>query len=184
MPASVIRKLVLLTLLFGLASFGLVATTVVGAAYAHHAASFHGVCGPDPADIPEHACGEEDYLAEFWGGFNGAGLFMLACMVSFPSAGILSYAMCVAFVRSWDERKRLAVALRNVTPAFAAGVFAWFAMGWLEQLLFVVPVVSEHFNSLPAYLAIRVFLSPCVSAAACALLLRTLLSREAFAQSQ
>jgi len=56
----------------------LVPVLLIGALFLDHAADYHGVCGPYAMDIPEHPCPRHEYLVNFFGGFSGLALTMIA----------------------------------------------------------------------------------------------------------
>jgi hypothetical protein len=60
-----------------------------------HAASYAGVCGPYPTDIPAHACGFEEYLVNFFEPFAMAGLLVIsiASMVATTALVALAWAL-------------------------------------------------------------------------------------------
>ena len=83
------KRLVSTSLLF----IPLLPTMVVLALALHHAIGFRGVCGPYATDIPAHACGFGTYLANFFGGFSGIALTLIA--------GASALLACVIVALGW-----------------------------------------------------------------------------------
>ena len=76
----------------------LVPALVVGAHLLDHAVDFHGVCGPYAPDIPEHPCPEAEYLANFFGGFSGIALTMIAIAGAGGTSLVVGAGWALAFV--------------------------------------------------------------------------------------
>lgn len=79
-------------------------TAPVAGAYALHAVSYRGTCGPHAPDIAAHACDRATYLAEFGAGFAGVGLMVLTAAVGVPLAIVMG---SFAVVRTRRRRGRL-----------------------------------------------------------------------------
>jgi hypothetical protein len=68
--------------------------------FAVYAASYKGVCGPHPTDIPARPCGYGDYLGDFLGdAFAVAGLLMIDVAV-FVAAALLASVFTLLWVTS------------------------------------------------------------------------------------
>lgn len=62
---------------------------VVGVLFAGHASGYTGTCGPYAPDIAAHPCSFETYAENFYGGFSGVALLLIAAAV-FGGAVVLS----------------------------------------------------------------------------------------------
>lgn len=60
--------------------------------FVDHAAGYHGTCGPYPTDIPAYPCGFEEYATNFFGGFSGIALFMVALVTGVGAAASVAAA--------------------------------------------------------------------------------------------
>lgn len=50
--------------------------------FVHHVATYRGICGPHPTDIPAHSCGFATYSREFFTGWEAIGFVILdACLL-------------------------------------------------------------------------------------------------------
>lgn len=68
----------------------------VGAFFVDHAAGYHGTCGPYPTDIPAYPCGFVEYATDFFGGFSGIALTMIAI-----ATGLGAFALVAAAWGAW-----------------------------------------------------------------------------------
>ncbi|MBN1618290.1 hypothetical protein JW887_03020 [Candidatus Dojkabacteria bacterium] len=76
-----IALLILTYFLLALSIPVIVDVLVIGTLYMGHLMSYSGVCGPYATDIPVYSCDLDEYLQNFWGGFNGLGLVFLAIII-------------------------------------------------------------------------------------------------------
>ena len=77
---------------------------VVAAIFGQHAMAFRGTCGPYPTDIPAYPCGFGEYVENFFGGFSGIGLFMIAVGTVVVTALAVGALWVVAAAASWVGR--------------------------------------------------------------------------------
>lgn len=74
--------------------------------FAHHAASYEGMCGPYPTDIPAHPCDLSTYLEGFFEPFAAVGLLVIA--VGSAAAAVLVVGAAWALgALGWAARRAL-----------------------------------------------------------------------------
>lgn len=98
-------RVVLAALASALAIPGVPVLLVLGFV-ADHVASFRGMCGPYPTDIPAYPCGFAEYLVNFASPFAFAGLVGLSIVAALVTTLVLLIAWSLAAIALSLTRSR------------------------------------------------------------------------------